>query len=82
MLRGSVFHVYPDEYLDGLGELVYFNWVTACFFLDGLYLISARPPIIPEQAQSKFEPLDGALGHQSSHNPGPDNFGKPCSSIL
>ena len=27
----SVFHVYPDEYLDGLGQLVYFNWVTACF---------------------------------------------------
>ena len=27
----SVFHVYPDEYLDGLGQLVYFNWATACF---------------------------------------------------
>lgn len=27
----SLFHVYPDEYLDALGELVYFNWVTACF---------------------------------------------------
>jgi hypothetical protein len=27
----SVFHVYPNEYLDGLGQLVYFNWVTACF---------------------------------------------------
>ena len=27
----SVFHVYPDEYLDSLGQLVYFNWATACF---------------------------------------------------
>lgn len=27
----SVFHVYPDEYLDGLGQLVYFNLATACF---------------------------------------------------
>ncbi len=27
----SLFHVYPDEYLDALGQLVYFNWATACF---------------------------------------------------
>ena len=27
----SLFHAYPDEYLDALGQLVYFNWVTACF---------------------------------------------------
>jgi hypothetical protein len=27
----SVFHAYPDAYLDALGQLIYFNWVTACF---------------------------------------------------
>jgi Protein of unknown function (DUF2971) len=32
----SVFHGYPDEYLDALGQIVYANWATACF-------VSAEP---------------------------------------